>query len=523
MFVRNLFRLDLKHLILLLAFSTAALTLVNGLFASYQVQRQLLIEQALSSNHAYASKLADVTTHFLLNAQQTLAYNARMLSSNLDSPEARHEVTERLMRQSGSFSSVAIIDPSGKILNISPDTLPVLGKQLTDSSTAQALDEQRPMISDPFISPAGNLLVLISHPIFSPTGKYLGYLAGSLYLKERNILSNILGKHFYEDGSYIYVADKKKRLIYHPKRERVGEQVLVNPVIDAVVAGEQGMSRVINSKGVDMLAGYAPIPAAGWGVVAQRPVKATLATLNQQMWRVASNTLPVVLVTLILILWLSRLIANPLRKLAESAQSLDHEDTLKRINSVRSWYFESDSLKQAMLTGVNLVHRQLGRLQDAAARDPLTGLGNRRSLDSAIALHHSRNTPFSVLAVDVDHFKAINDTYGHDVGDQVLKGLAERMSNCFRKDDLICRAGGEEFIIILPGSSLDTAWVLAERLRKEVESSAIAPLEQLHISIGLAEWPLQADDPYEVLKYADKALYRAKQNGRNRCELHQSE
>ncbi len=523
MFFKNLFRLDLKHLILLLAFGTAVITLVNGLYASYQVQRQLLIDQALVSNQAYARKLADMSNGFLLTTQQQLNFSARELSDKMHLPEFQREITTRLLRQSDTFDSVAIINPEGIVLDISPDTIPLLGDQLANAEIIPSLNRLHPVISTPFETKAGNLVITLSHPIFSPQGEYLGSLVGSLYLKERNILNNLLGQHFYEDGSYLYVVDQSKRLIYHPLRERVGEQILVNRVIDAVVRGEQGMARVVNSKGVDMLAGFAPVPASGWGVVAQRPVDATLAPLKHQILRVVTHSLPVTLATLVLILFLARWIANPLRQLAENAQTINHPDAPKRVQAVRSWYFESTQLKKAMLKGMGQVHKQLGQLRDAAAKDPLTGLANRRSLDTALEQSLNQQTPFSVLAVDVDHFKAINDTYGHDVGDQVLKTLAKHMSQCFRRNDLICRAGGEEFVILLPETSMETAWGLAERLRRDIESTPIPPVPQLHISIGIAEWPLHAPEPYEVIKYADKALYRAKENGRNRCELHQAD
>lgn len=523
MFVRNLFRLDLKHLILLLAFSTAAVTLINGLYASYQVQRQLLIDQTLESNQAYARKLADITTNFLLDAQTQLAFSARELSNKAQDPVSLHQATRRLLNQSRSFSSVFIIDPEGLVLSISPDIIPLQGQPLSKFEANVILSPHQPSISEPFVSNAGNLVIVISQPIFSREGDYIGNLGGTLYLKESNILSNMLGQHFYQDGSYLYVVDQSKRLIYHPQRERVGEQVLVNPVIDAVVKGEQGMARVVNSKGVDMLAGYAPIPAAGWGVVAQRPVDTTLAPLKQQILSVITHTLPITLATLVLILLLARWIANPLRNLAENAQSINHPDAPTRIQSVRSWYFESTQLKLAMLKGMGQIQKQMGQLRDEATKDPLTGLANRRSLDTALEQHLSQQIPFTVLAVDVDHFKTINDNFGHGVGDQVLKTLARQMSQCFRRNDLVCRAGGEEFVILLPDTSMEMAWNLAERLRRDVESTPIHPLSQLHISIGMAEWPLHASEPYEVLKYADKALYRAKQNGRNRCESHQAD
>lgn len=522
MFIKNFFRLDLRRLILLLAFATAAVTLINGLNASYQVQRQLLIDQTLENNQVYASKLATSTENFLRAAQQQFAFSAAELSAQLDNPELLQQTADRLRNQTDSFNSIVIVAHTGQVLATSPETLRILGEQLASPGAIQALREQKPLISAPYISAANNLLVFISHPIFSPSGQYQGYVGGSLYLKERSILNDLLGTHYYEDGSYLYVVDHNRRLLYHPDAGRIGSQVNGNSVIEAVISGENGTQQLPNSQGTEMLAGYAPIRIANWGVVAQRPLEATLAPLNSQMRVVINHTLPLALITLLLIWWLARLISRPLWQLADNAQALDHPCTAKRIQRVHSWYFESAELKRAMLLGVNLLHTRIGKLKSDAQTDPLTGLNNRRGSEITLDLLQHDGIPFSVLAIDIDHFKRVNDTYGHDSGDLVLQALAQLMRSCTRKEDLPCRMGGEEFIILLPNAQLSTAKELAERLRQQVADTEMPDVGRITISIGIAEWPLQAHEPAQVLKYADKALYKAKENGRNRCEIYPS-
>lgn len=521
MLTQGFFRLDLKRLILLLAFATAAVTLINGLYASYKVQRQLLIDQTLESNHAYASKLAKSTDNFLRAAQQQFAFSAAELSAHIDDARVLQLTADRLRNQTDSFNSIVIVAADGHVLATSPETLQILGEQLVSPGALQALEERKPLISAPYISAAGNLLVFISHPLFSESGDYLGYVGGSLYLKERSILNDLLGTHYYEDGSYLYVVDQNRRLIYHPNPARVGQQVQHNPVIEAVINGRNGKQAVHNSQNIEMLAGYASIANAHWGVVAQRPLNATLAPLNSQMRTVINHTLPLALVTLLLIWWLARLISRPLWQLADNAQSMDHPGSPGRIQSVHSWYFESAELKRAMMMGVGLLHTRIGQLRSDAHTDPLTGLSNRRGTEVALELLQHEAVPFSILAIDIDHFKRVNDTWGHDTGDQVLKSLAELMRHCTRRDDYLCRMGGEEFIIILPNANLTVATDLAERLRRQVAATELPEVGHISISIGLAEWPLHAEEPAQVLKYADKALYRAKENGRNRCEIYQ--
>lgn len=128
----------------------------------------------------------------------------------------------------------------------------------------EALRERRPLVSTPFLSAANNLVVVLSQPIFDGQGKYLGYVGGSVYLRERNFLNSMLGEHYYKDGSYLYVVDRNRRLLDHPDTERVGTVVEGNSLIDQLPALSEGTRQIHNSAGVEMLAGFATVPSTGW-------------------------------------------------------------------------------------------------------------------------------------------------------------------------------------------------------------------------------------------------------------------
>ena len=119
--------------------------------------------------------------------------------------------------------------------------------------------------------------------------------------------------------------------------------------------------------------------------------------------------------------------------------------------------------------------------------------------------------------LDIDHFKAVNDTYGHEVGDQVLKMTAKTMRNAFRKNDFLGRWGGEEFLIVCPDTSLDHARVLAERIRLGINQHGFATGARHSASFGVAQWQ-EAETVDALLARADAALYRAKDLGRDRVE-----
>lgn len=167
--------------------------------------------------------------------------------------------------------------------------------------------------------------------------------------------------------------------------------------------------------------------------------------------------------------------------------------------------------------------RLMEHLRENSLRDPMTGLYNRRFLEeyvsALVAGSQRRKSPFSVLMLDLDFFKQVNDTHGHEAGDKVIKTLADILQRNVRSSDMAVRYGGEEFLLILMDTGADAAVKVAEKIRGDVEGTKI-PLPggmlQKTISIGVAEYPADSDTFWQVVKFADVALYRAKTEGRNR-------
>lgn len=161
-------------------------------------------------------------------------------------------------------------------------------------------------------------------------------------------------------------------------------------------------------------------------------------------------------------------------------------------------------------------------LREQASRDELTGLYNRRFLESALAHEWSRasrnTTPVAIMVIDVDHFKRINDTHGHDGGDAVLVALAKHFMETLRAHDVVCRYGGEEFLVVLPEMGLQAARNRAEQLRLSWESRFVEHAGlRIHstLSIGIAVFPQNGSNAEQLVKAADRALYQAKALGRN--------
>jgi diguanylate cyclase (GGDEF)-like protein len=175
---------------------------------------------------------------------------------------------------------------------------------------------------------------------------------------------------------------------------------------------------------------------------------------------------------------------------------------------------------------VNAAQEQRRSMERLSRTDPLTGLQNRRWLDETlprlVARAHRDRHELSVLAIDVDHFKKVNDTWGHATGDRVLVALADLLKKIVRPTDVCVRVGGEELLVVLPSTGLEGARVVAERARAAVRELAIesvkcVPLPPLGVSIGVAMLE-PGEDGAMLVHRADLRLYDAKHNGRNRVE-----
>ncbi|UTV29655.1 sensor domain-containing diguanylate cyclase [Photobacterium atrarenae] len=512
-------KVDLRKLILLLTIASVLITLSNALYSIYKVQRELLIQKTLDANQVYADKMAKTTDTFIEAAQEQLAYSAGILRYVMTEDAELMSEADRLRRQTKTFNSVVIVDAQGMIVAVSPETLEIKGARVSSKNSLRPLQAQRPLVSDPFISSVGNYLISISHPIFSEQGEYLGYVAGAIYLEKRNIIASILGKHSYQDGSYLYVVDRNKTLIHHPDKVRIGEVVTDNVAINTVLSGKDGAQGIENHLGLEMLAGYALVGRTGWGIVAQRSKSDTLSELDEQMTDVFVKTIPIGLVTLLGI-WVSSIfISRPLWQLASGVKSMERAETVEHIRQIRSWYFEAAHLKAAITRGFDLMSRKITQLDLDSHTDPMTGLLNRRGMLKALDVFGEKQQPFSVVALDIDFFKQVNDTHGHDVGDEVITVVANLMREQARRDDILCRSGGEEFLVFLADTSPETAYEVAERLRQVVERFDIPVVGKVTISIGIAYWPGRTANINTAMKQADNALYDAKANGRNRTEV----
>jgi diguanylate cyclase (GGDEF)-like protein len=217
-----------------------------------------------------------------------------------------------------------------------------------------------------------------------------------------------------------------------------------------------------------------------------------------------------------------------LLQVASTQTAFDYIAGLSVFFALTAYY--TRSISQRLLEGIRLQHANasltaqlrtaLQKVELDAATDALTGHWNRRALDAALKQqlerHATYGKPFSILMLDIDFFKNINDEFGHMVGDDVLRAFAQRLREFLRSDDFCARFGGEEFVVLLPDTDLNKAMDLGERIRKEIAKDAllIEPKVQVTVSIGAAAIG-QNMTINELFAAADAAVYLAKNEGRN--------
>ncbi len=193
-------------------------------------------------------------------------------------------------------------------------------------------------------------------------------------------------------------------------------------------------------------------------------------------------------------------------------------DRVKGIIPIISNYFE---LAQPVIESKILMHI----LHESSLKDGLTGLYNRRFMDQFMGdVVNNDSAQFAAMLIDIDYFKSVNDEYGHDVGDKIIKGLSQLLLTNIKGSDYAIRYGGEEFLILLFDVNMDDALRIAQILRTKFESKKFKAGDELiskTLSVGIALYPEQGSTPWEIIKYADTALYKAKNSGRNQVVAYQ--
>jgi diguanylate cyclase (GGDEF)-like protein len=312
-------------------------------------------------------------------------------------------------------------------------------------------------------------------------------------------------------------------------KERVGQKLWNSDVIEAILAGSQGVLEAKGEDGVDWLLAHQvvytnPDGAFPLRVLITVPLKGVFEEANRALSR---DLLGIILATLFLLVaaWFGSewLMLRKFRALLGAAQQMRSGDLNAR-TGIPYGEEELGQLARAFDDMAGALQQRERKLQEQAISDPLTGLYNRRYLDEFLPRELARSgrsaTPVAVMLIDLDHFKRVNDSSGHEAGDIALRAVGNLLRANVRGSDIACRFGGEEFALILPETDAEAALRRAEGIRVAIAELDLSysgkPLGKITASFGLALFPDHAPDTDELLRVADVALYAAKGAGRNR-------
>lgn len=479
------------------------------------VLKKLTEQRILESSNAYARKLANTSDNMFRTAQMELAYSAGQITSYREFQALQYE-TDRLRLQSDMFSSVLAVSPDGRVVASSPSNFIPSGTSLRVAPEQLQAVKKGPFVSDPLTPYTGNYLVFLSNPVHSASGEYLGYLTGTIYLTKSSMLSRLLSQHFYADKTTVSIVSDTGEVVYSPEKALTGKRIILSPNLSAQLNKKKygAVKTLLNNQ--DCLLGYSDVVKTNWHVFVCVSTDVTTAILKRIVRDVILYGLILAILLVIVSLYISAEISQPLEKMARLSRSGSTGRLSGKMGEIKAWYREADRLKKAFLAYSRTIDKTFSVLRDDALTDHLTKLHNRRGFEQLTSSFIGRQGSHSLALFDIDHFKQVNDQFGHDAGDQVLVAVSGVLKKGCRTQDIICRFGGEEFIIFFPDTTLNEAEIVVNRIRENIANVTFPVVKHITISAGICELARAGHDREKALALADQLLYRAKHEGRNR-------
>jgi len=453
---------------------------------------------------------------------ERLADDPRILS--LHGP-ARHSLLEAQLKNAPEFNGLAYVNAKGKIQT---DTTSAPHLDVSDRPYFKAAQRGEPYTTDILKSRiTGESVIVVSAPVKDARGAFQGLVFGTVSLDTLGVLlrtaeakSPSRTRLLQNDGTLI--APLNQGASFHAGDE----------LYDQAVARRDPPEVYRDQNGARTVGVYQWVHGGSWLLVAEQPEMEILST---HAWILGVPLAGATLVFLLIgpaALRLAGSLRAPLRRLEDHAKQIEagnYDMACAFIDEPRAPE-EVRKLNQAYCLMVDRVRSALEELRQASFTDNLTGAANRSSLfhegPRLLDAAQRSGKPVSALMLDLDHFKRVNDTYGHAAGDAVLAAFAAVLHSTLRKSDFFARYGGEEFVVLAPNAGPEAARELAERIRQATEK-LVVPGEEANVrftvSIGAAtleqssETATSGREPLEeLLAKADEAMYIAKSSGRNR-------
>jgi diguanylate cyclase (GGDEF)-like protein len=469
---------------------------------------------------------------------ENLAKILRKKSSRVERRASLNVIKDYLQSVRNKFidyKELLIVDLQGELMatsnappgnNPSPDIPP---HWITEAKSG------RSVIGEAYFDPElGARVMVIGEPIRNANNELMGVLGAKLSVQP---IDAILAGHTQSDADTVFLINSNGKVLTgtgvpndQPIHKGVDPDILIK-----LLAHRNQPTTYSGSQGLMVIGIMTTVPALDWAVV----VEVDKDKAYTQVQRLQRLTLLVAGGMLALIgacaYLLALTIVQPLKRLSQGADRvaggdlhidlpISNRSEVGYLTQVFNHMVAKLRQNQEELATVNAELQEKNQeLQLLSITDPLTGLFNRKYLMEKLAAEIIRSLrhkhTFALLIIDIDHFKHINDTYGHQKGDEVLRHLADVFTKSIRECDYVARYGGEEFVVLLPETGQNGAIEAAERIRISAGKAWVGLADEtisVTVSIGLSLFPDNGDDVRTVIQQADKALYAAKDSGRNR-------
>ena len=392
------------------------------------------------------------------------------------------------------------------------------------------LEDGRPIFGEPYSDPELGVASTIAVPIQSAEGRFLGALVATLPFSAITELLEDFAPG--TSGRIELLTEDGRRFASSSPSASALDEAVPPATLAELAAGEGAMREFVDVDGTEMVGLLTPTERTGQSVLVAVPTQEAYARIAQ----LRRTTILLVSALLLIVgaaAWfIGLVIVRPLDRLTEGAAAVaagdlsvdlpvQGRDEVAMLTSVfNGMVGELRQSRQKLDEANDTLREQYAELQQISITDVLTHLYNRRHVLSEFekeigrAERHERK--LAVLMLDVDRFKAYNDTWGHQAGDDVLEGLGHVLRDATREPDVPGRYGGEEFIVLLPDCDIEGAIIAAERIRARLDEE-IFDGGKVTASMGVAEYPTHGETPMELIAAADVALYRAKDEGRDRA------
>lgn len=506
------------------------------------------------ANHSASRALQDQVGNALIDTSLLLSHNldqfmwarsveVELLSQfgmGLEQPDQVRDLLEAVQEKVPSFAWFGVTNADG-VVQVATGSLlegmsiahrPVFLNAQEDVFYGDVHEAQ--LLASLLPNPSGEAMkfVDISFPLFDDNGEFRGVLAAHLSWDwARELQTTIMEPLRKRRNIELFVISPESGAALLGPRGYVGQTFDLDS-IELAIRGENGFlletwpngQRYVT--GYTTTAGYRDFPGFGWVLLLRENEQSALATVSKLQTIIWSAGGAFTLLFGFFAWRVTQAVTAPLQDITLAAQRLSRGEivAIPQHQGIREIESLEHSL-QSLVTNLTQAESALGHMESQAHRDALTGLANRNALNKymKVARQHAeqQHKSLTVLYLDLDKFKPVNDTYGHAVGDTLLKQVAERLQQQIRQDELAVRLGGDEFLLVLTTDDRcpqATGAMVAERVLSALNEPFSIDNLRLNIgcTIGIAIWPQDSQSIESVLDLADRALYRAKEAGRNR-------